>query len=265
VRPNCIMKRNRDSKVKELVILASATLALVAPPAHACTIFVLTDARHTLFCNNEDWPDPSAQIWFHPAQNGSYGAAYVGFDNGRPQGGLNTEGLAYDWVMNEVPRKWESDLPSPRGYSCLRMLETCKTVKDAIAFYRTYAEPSFSTASILVADKTGASVIIGFKDGHIEVEESKQSRGFGFGGRGRLASALADRASLVPPAEPTVEEGYTILYDCRQAGRYATNYSNIFDLKSGDIFLRVLRERTVEVKVNLAVELKKGEHFYEMA
>jgi hypothetical protein len=61
-----------------------------------------------------------------------------------------------------------------------------------------------------------------------------------------------------------VTNGFKILRDCRQKGPYATKYSNVYDLKSGDIFLYPLPDRDDEVKLNLAVELKKGGHYYDM-
>jgi hypothetical protein len=261
------MKRNPNSRLRYLLtlVLVPATLAFTAPPARACTIFVLTDANHALFCNNEDWSNPKSRIWFVPAGKGHYGAAYVGFDEGGPFGGLNTEGLAYDWVMvSKTPQKWESALPPARGCTAQRMLETCATAKDAIAFYQAYAEPGFATSVILVADKSGASVIIGMKDGRMVFEESRQSRGFGFGQR-FLQAALDRRAALPKQPEPTAAEGFKILYDGRQAGEYSTKYSNIFDLKSGDIYLRPFSEGEGETMFNLAGELKKGSHYYEIS
>ena len=235
-----------------------AFLSFAPMPVRACTIFVLTDTNRALFCNNEDWSNPKTRIWFLPAGEGYYGAVYVGFDNGFAQGGLNTEGLAYDWVAG-FKDKWEPDshLPLARGNSGQRMLETCATVNDAIAFYRSHREPEFHRARILVADKTGASVIIGAKDGKLLVEQENQCRGFGYG-RQTLDTALAKRP------ESTVANGFNILRDCRQKGQYATKYSNIYDLKSGDIFLYPLPDRDDEVKLNLAAELKKGSHYYDM-
>jgi hypothetical protein len=193
-----------------------------------------------------------------PAGDGYYGGVYVGFDDGYAQGGFNTEGLAYDWVMGR-PETWEPDphLPYARRDASRRMLETCGTVKDAIAFYRSHNEPGFRRSKILVADRTGASVIIGAKDGKLQVEQENQCRGFGFGRR-TLDAALATNS------EPTVANGFKIVHDCRQPGEYATKYSNIYDLKSGDIFLYPLSERDGEVKFNLAAELKKGGHYYDM-
>jgi len=227
-------------------------------PARACTIFVLTDTNRALFCNNEDWSNPKTRIWFLPAGEGYYGAVYVGFDNGWAQGGLNTEGLAYDWVAG-YKEQWEPDahLPSVRGNPSQRMLETCATIADAIAFYRNHREVSFSSCKILVADRTGASVIIGAKDGKLQVEKENQCRGFGYGRR------TLDRMLAEAP-KPTVTNGFEILRDCRQRGQYATKYSNIYDLKSGDIFLYPFPDRDDEVKFNLAVELKKGAHYYDM-
>ena len=242
-----------------VLALIAAGLHLVCAPVQACTIFVLSDTNHALFCNNEDWSEADTRIWFLPAGEGYYGAAYVGFaTNGWAQGGLNTKGLAYDWVAG-FEEKWEPDpkLPIARGNSSQRMLETCATVKEAIRFYRAHREPGFWRAKILVADKTGASVIIGAKDGQLQVEKESHCRGFGFG------KQTLDRALARHP-QPTVTDGFKILRDCRQPGQYATRYSNIFDLKSGDIFLYPFPQRDDEVVFNLARELKKGPHYYEM-
>jgi hypothetical protein len=235
-----------------------AGLVLASLPARACTIFVLTDTNRALFCNNEDWLNPKTRIWFVPAGEGYYGAAYVGFNDGWAQGGLNTEGLAFDWVAG-FNEKWEPDtnLPSIRGDSSRRMLESCATVKDAIAFHRSHREAGFWRAKILVADRSGASVIIGATNGQLQVEPDDRCRGFGFG-RQTLNLALAQKP------EPTAINAFKILRDCRQPGQYATKYSNVFDLKTGDIFLYPFPDQDDEVKFNLAAELKKGGHYYDM-
>ena len=241
----------------QVLAFVLAYISCASLPVHACTIFVLTDTNRALFCNNEDWSDPKTRIWFLPAGEGYYGAAYVGFDNGFAQGGLNTEGLAYDWVAG-YKELWEPDphLPHARGNSSQRMLETCATIADAIAFCEGHREPGFSSAKILVADRTGASVIIGAKDGKLQVEKEHQCRGFGYGGM-TLKTLLA----MYP--EATVTNGFSILRNCRQKGQFATKYSNIYDLKSGDIYLYPLPERDDEVKLNLAAELKKGAHYFD--
>jgi hypothetical protein len=238
--------------------LVLALFSLVYTPVYACTIFVLTDANRALFCNNEDWVNPKTRIWFVPAHHGYYGCAIVGFDDGGTQGGVNTEGLAFD-VVAGYSEKWELDpnVPYVWGNSGRLVLETCATVEEAVAFYRSHREPGFSRCKMLVADRTGASVILGAKGGRLQVEISHQSRGFGYG------SQVLGKMLLKAP-EPIVSNGFAILRACLQQGQSATKYSNVFDLRSGDIFLAPFPGRSDEVKLNLAVELRKGGHYYDM-
>lgn len=125
-------------------------------PSYACTIFVLTDSKKTLFFNNEDYSNPATRIWFLPPGKGYYGAAYVGFSDRYEQGGVNTEGLTFDWVAGQKQAYLPAaGLRKVRGNPTERMLESCATVVQAIAFYQQYQDTTFSYATILIADKTG--------------------------------------------------------------------------------------------------------------
>jgi hypothetical protein len=234
-----------------------AAFFIFTAPAPACTIFVLTDTNRTLFCNNEDWSDPKTRIWFIPSSGKHYGGVYVGFDNNYAQGGLNTEGLAFDWVSgyNET-WKPDPDIPIVWRNSGQQALEECATVEAAIAFFRKHQDRGFYRAKILLADRTGASVIIGGKDGKLEVKQATQCRGFGYG-----EQTLKKLLNKTTPA--TVSNGASILRAAMQKGQYATKYSNIFDLNSGDIFLFPYPGGE-EVRLNLGVELRKGGHYYDM-
>ena len=219
---------------------------------------MLTDGEHVLFCNNEDWENFKTRIWFVPEGPSRSGCVYVGFDNGWAQGGMNTAGLAFDWVAGYRER-WQRDskMKSVAGNPCELMLATCRTADEAVAFFREHWEPSFSYAKVLVADRTGASVRIGAHDGALQIERDNRCRGFGY------AQRVLDKM-LVEKPTPTPENAETILRAARQDGRYATKYSNVYDLKSGDIFLLPTPGRDEVVKVNLNEELKKGGHFYDM-
>jgi hypothetical protein len=247
-----------------MVLWLGLALFLFTASVHACTIFVLTDTNRALFCNNEDWTNSNTRIWFIPAGNGHFGCAYVGFHtavgyNDYPQGGLNTEGLALDWVASGQMEEWEPDLSVPNawGNSGQRVLETCSTVQDAIAFFQSRREPGFGRARILVADRTGASVTIKAKDGKLRVNQSSQCRGIGYG------KLVLDKM-LTCSSDPTISNGFSILRACRAKGEDETKYSNIYDLKSGDIFLYPFPQHDDEVKFNLMVELKKGGHYYDL-
>ncbi|HZP60687.1 MAG TPA: hypothetical protein VFB27_10230 [Opitutaceae bacterium] len=232
-------------------------LLLVFIPARACTIFVLTDADHAFFCNNEDNANPRTIIWFQPGGSGHYGAVYVGTDTGWAQGGMNIEGLAFDWIAG-YSEKWEASAAARvRGNPSQRMLETCRTVGEAAAFFQSHWEPSFSFARLLVADRSGASAVIRAQDNRLVIERDNQCRGFGFGQR-PLDLALARHP------QPTVENGLKILRDCRQDGYFSSKYSNVYDLKRGKIFLCFLPPGDDTVELDLPVELEKGAHYYDM-
>jgi penicillin V acylase-like amidase (Ntn superfamily) len=128
--------------MRRLLVVAVWGL-FVGLAAKACTVFLLTDGKQVLFCNNEDWINPNTRVWFVPAGPDYFGAVYVGFDNGLCQGGMNTEGLAFDAVAG-YKEIWEpsADQKPVRGLSTQRMLETCATVDAAIAFYQAHREPA---------------------------------------------------------------------------------------------------------------------------
>jgi hypothetical protein len=199
-----------------------ALIALAAVSAHACSIVLLTDGKGVLFCNNEDWSNPNTRIWFVPGADGRHGCAYVGFDDGWGQGGLNTKGLAFDWVAG-FKEKWEPDVTrqTAQGNPAQRMLETCSTVEEAIAFFEKYHEPSFSSGKMLVADPTGTSAVIGAKGGRLHIEKKKESRVLTLGPRVELVGKMLTREP-----EPSLVNAAKILRTALQEGKYATKYSN---------------------------------------
>ena len=240
------------------VALAVAVWSVTSLSVQACTIFVLTSTNQVLFCNNEDWSNPKTRIWFVPAGPKHYSAVYVGYDDGFVQGGMNSKGLALDWV-NYGPNSavWTPDPSLPPVLSSDQVLESCATVDEAITFYRGHREGGFSECRLLAADRTGASVILRAKDGKLLAEKSIRGQGIGYG-------ALMLPKMLADSAEPALANGAKMLLACRQWGQYGTKYSYIADLNSGDFYLFPFPGRDDRIQFNLAAELKKGGHYYDM-
>jgi hypothetical protein len=226
-------------------------------PIYACTIFVITNGQQVLFGNNEDWTNPKTRIWFIPAGDGYYGCVYVGYNDGWARGGMNSEGLACDWVGG-FQENWQADVGTcVRGNPTERMLESCATVEDAIVFFLKHKESDFIRAKVFVTDRKGMSAIIGVSDGKLQINKSERSRSFGY-------AFQTFRESFAKDSEITVANGASILQACLQEGKYATKYSNIFDLKSGDIYLYQFHQHIESMRMNLADELAKGGHYYDM-
>jgi hypothetical protein len=243
-----------------------AFLALVscdAAASKACTVFVLTDGKHTRFFNNEDFVNPNTRIWFIPKGQGHFGCAYVGYDDGEAQGGINSDGLAFDWVTVDTD-SYEVDpsyvpannLSKLNGSSSQHMLEQCKTVQEAIKFYQTYREPAFAKTTLVIVDKSGASVIIGSKKGQLYFSTSQESIGLGVG--------QATFQKMYDAEATHSNEGELILNQCVARGNGGTKYSNSYDLQTGDIvFYQFQAQKFTQVTFNLSKELEKGAHYYE--
>lgn len=251
------MTLKHPTRLLRLFPVLCAVLALGGTLVHACTIVVLVDRERVLFCGNEDWKNPRTQVWFAPDANGG-GAVYLGYDDGFAQAGMNDRGLAFDYVAG-FKEKWRpipnaTDLEPSRGATL--MLEKCATVAEAIAFFKTHNHRAFADVKMMVADRTGVSAIIGFKDGQLEVVESRTGRAFGI--NANAASRMLDRDHLA-----TVENGRQILRACVQRplfGSIATQYSAVFDLIAGEIFVYQFQIRDEPVRYRLSEELSKGAH-----
>ncbi|MHC4458411.1 MAG: hypothetical protein ACYS0I_15250 [Planctomycetota bacterium] len=77
-------------------------MVFTQPLAYACTAFMASESNMVLVGNNEDYNIPHTRMWFIPAKNGQYGKVYFGYENWRPQGGMNDQGLFFDFFCNKT-------------------------------------------------------------------------------------------------------------------------------------------------------------------
>jgi hypothetical protein len=226
-----------------LTLLMFFILANVS--AFPCSIFSYTDGNNIFFCNNEDWIFKDPVLGTHPATKNSYGYITFGWGAyypGYPQGGVNSEGLCYDWAM--IPKqKYHSDpkLPELHGDLGLAILQQCKSVDEAIALIKKYNYPHFAEEHLFLMDRKGKSCVVEYNEGKLKIltPEKKYLLATNFhisnsslGGYPctrfdkidtRLKS-LKGKAGL-PELRDALSEGH-------QEGEYPTIYSYIVDLKN---------------------------------
>jgi hypothetical protein len=237
-----------------------ASLILAAAQSLACTVFTITSGERVLFCDNEDFSNHCTRIWFVPGSATKHGCVYMGFDDGWGQNGCNAKGLAYGWVAG-FKEQWQRQ-PTTKiieGKPCHRMLETCATIEEAIAFFERHWEESFSYGRLFVADCTGKSAILRAKDDNLHASIVTRSHAIGhrFGMRGDDATPL-----LAQISKPTLTDAARLLEFTRQEGVNATKYSVVFDLKTCDIWLYRFPKQAEPVHFNLGIELDKAPHYY---
>jgi hypothetical protein len=256
--------------------LFALLLVFVSTQSYPCTIFSVVRDGEVFVGNNEDERrEYTAKSWFIQPRDGKYGCVLFGWADGWAQGGMNDQGLFWDWVAG-YKTDWE---PSPEKRDHLeslsyKIIRECATVKEAVETCRLYNQPSFAYARVMFVDRNGDSAIVGWEKDRIKVIRSQgglQILGYGH----RTGKARLDDLQEVSIA---AAKGIATAC-CRRKGKVVTHYSSVCNLRNGDIYVfniwrhhkglfsRVTQSRSDRkcFRFNLDEELKKGNHFYDLS
>jgi len=261
-------------------ILALAMLiagAFTHVSVHACTAFMMSDGERVLVGNNEDYKIPHTRVWFVPAENGHYGRVYFGYENWSPQGGMNDQGLFFDFFATKpLEVKLSKEKPKFQGPIIDKMAAECSTVKEVLDLFSRYNLEFMLKFQMFVVDKTGDAAIIEGdqiirKSGLYQVvtnfHQSKVDE------KRRPCEWYKPSCVQYKTAESMLTDGGTVsvahFRDILSATHRntlgaRTLYSNIYDLKNELVYLYYLHNFDSEVVIDLNEELKKGHHSYEL-
>jgi Acyl-coenzyme A:6-aminopenicillanic acid acyl-transferase len=245
---------------------------LLANGVSACFIMFLTDGNHILIANHEDWYARDAEVSFVPAAGKKMGLLYFDFaSEGTAQGGMNTAGLFFDGTRTpNAPYPDNAKKINCHCYIWKKILEECATVDQAIAYVAKYSIPELEDTHILFADRTGHSVIMGVFDKKLQIHRNTHNFQLltnfnitepAYGGELPCPRFAAADSLLRIDSSATVANVQNILANTDQED--LTVYSNIYDLKSGEVYIYSVYSRnkfTRKIKINLYAELKKGPH-----
>ncbi len=253
---------------------------IVFNPSHslkACTVFSAADNGQILGATNKDSENIDTRILFLPAADGKYGRVYFGYRvSGGFQnvGGMNKQGLWYDGASlpERTDIKNHYNKPTVSGELCEKALEECVSVDEVIEMYSTYFSPHWQGHSMW-ADKEGNSVIIeyGEKDvvfirkkdtyqvmTNFYVSDSVNARWYN-SYRYNVANHMFKSNS-----EISLSLFRSIIDAVHQTGINPTVFSNIYDLKNGEIYTFNFQNYKEFVKIDLADQLSKGEQYYKL-
>jgi hypothetical protein len=234
---------------------------------HACTVFYYSDGENILAGNNEDWPEPFTKIWYVPAEEGKYGVVYFGWD-GQPQGGMNLEGLFYDFTATPFLQVKNSEgKPFFEGNLIHKMMQECANIDEAIVLLNDYNLKFLETSQLIIGDANGKSAIIEgdsiiYKKGNYQIctnfsQSQYQEEAYPCDRYKKVDNMLkANRISL-----DLIRD---ILDATHNEGKYKTQYSNIYDLENKIIYLYYFYDYDNFIKIDLKTELEKGKRTIEM-
>jgi tetratricopeptide (TPR) repeat protein len=252
--------RNRRLRHRYLFLLL---FILPALPRQVFPCFIMKIAKGNVILagNNEDINNPLSKIWFEPPEKGKHGITYFGYGSNYPQGGLNDQGLFFDGVAG-YKTDWK---PSPQrleyeGILFRKIMEECATVEDSVAVFQKYNFSPFQLARIFLADRSGASAIVGWFDGELKaIRDAGAFQAIGVKENTGLAmlQAVQDGKNTV-----RVDDVKDVLKACHREDQNPTQYSNVCDLKNNIVYMYLYHDYSTAVKFDAAEEYRKGKHFY---
>ena len=244
-----------------------------------CTVVAAVNDSGIIIGNNEDYTQPFTTVFVIPASVTEYGRLLFGFSFSDTIpgycGGVNEKGLFTDG--NGIPNTGWREEPGKESFSGnleSAVLAKYATVEEVITFFETHNVPNLQTGRWLVADKSGASVVIEWGQDKLQVlrrkgdyqiatnfVQSNYPEGEYPCVRYNLAENIFSRSNNI-----TIDVVRRVLSDTHwedYGGSYnVTLYSYICDLKKGDIYVYNFHNYDTEVKLNIHEELKKGQHRY---
>lgn len=236
-----------------------------------CTVVYGADEDHAYGGNNEDSPDPNTMIWFIPGEEGKYGMALVGYADFIWQGGVNDQGLFFDGLaVSDRVHVSQGDKPKYPGSLTMKALEECADVKCVKRLFEEYHAYDEWAHQFMFGDAAGDSVIIEpltMIDGGAPFQVATnfyQSRTDL--NQCRNCDRYWTARSLFEKGEPLSPELIRdILDEVHLEGDYPTQYSTVYDLKEGLIYLYLFHNYGNEVVFNLEEELEQGYHAFSIA
>jgi len=254
---------------KSAIIILSLIMLSQYHVTNACTIFMGSSGGKVLVGNNEDFIDPNTYVWFLPALSNKYGRVYFGYGQDLPQGGMNEKGLFFDYATTQ-PRvgKFYKIRDVYKGSLTELAMETCSTVNEVIDLFEKY-DRSYMTYQIMFADKYGNSIIIE-TDTIIRSKHNYQVATNFCQSRNEPNPYSIERFtcadSMLKSAKSYSIEYFRSILDCtHQELNSPTQYSNIYDLNTGDLYIYLFHNFFTYSKLNLFEELKKGKHAYRLS
>ena len=252
-------------------------MVLTTPLAYACTAFMMTDGENVLVGNNEDYNIPHTRVWFLPTEGRQHGRVYFGYDNWFPQGGMNDQGLFFDFFATKpLEAQRSKEKPKFRGNLIDTMAARCSTVEEVLELFSRYNLEFMKKFQMFVVDKTGDAAILEGDEiirktaSYQVVTNFYQSK---VGADRRPCEWYKPSCRQYMSAESMLRQGGTVsvahfrdILDATHRNTLGarTLYSNIYDLKNGLVYLYYLHDFDKEVVIDLNEELKKGSHYYEL-
>ncbi|MCG6191427.1 C45 family peptidase [Maribellus maritimus] len=203
---------------------------------------------------------------FYTSKIGYFGKAYFGGKGVFPTGGINSEGLWFEYHQGEFPKQMDNTKGKIifKGNLIDKIMSECITIQNVTDTLKKYTQFFFFNQNIAFGDKFGSSIII---EGDTII-----TRKGDYQICTNFYQSVHDRSNApcwrYRNVEETLKRNTNLLIKLiKEALSSAQNpvftqYSVIYDLKKGVIYLYFFRDYNNQKIFILKDEFQKGEHFY---
>ncbi|PNX48871.1 MAG: hypothetical protein BV457_02865 [Thermoplasmata archaeon M9B1D] len=264
-----------------ICMLLIGTVVSVVNSVSACTGFTAIDGENVLVGNNEDWHLPDPYIRVQPPEGDKNG--YLIFEYGyplpwdpnfvRPFGGMNDKGLFFDaFGTPEDKIKFDASKPLLLYDPTLYIMEELSTVDEVVNYIQSYniwllGFLGFNNVQFFWADKTGNSVIIEgndivYREGDFQVVTNFYQTHPELGNYPcwRYDTAVSMLENMTDLSVYYFRDICNATH--QEYNMHPTQYSYIYDLKNGIIYLYHYHDYENMIEFNLQEEFLKGENYY---
>jgi hypothetical protein len=246
--------------------------------AKACSIFLANDGENVWVGNNEDGTSNiNYRLWFYPSTKKQF--AYVIWTellkgnmkvfNGKmylfPQGGLNEFGLFMDYTaIDKMDAEVKPNKKNTKKEVVTKLLQTCKTVEEALAYIQQYNLIKLTSAQLFIADASGDYVTV-----HANYIIRKERANFALTNycinKNKHEACWRRDAANIALEKNNQEVNLSFIKNIlkqtvqRSPNYYVTNYSMAIDLKSASIHLynKTNFDQVVNIELKSSIGNKK--------
>jgi hypothetical protein len=256
---------------RSLCCVLTLLLLFVIDYARPCSMFKITLLGKTMVGNNEDAWRVNSRIWFENGKAGHYGAAYVGHNDGFPQGGLNEAGLVYDgfavYRRTLRPARGKKKVEDFGGF-LKSILQQCTTVREVQSFVNQYDRDRTNGSMLLFVDRSGDYLVVEADTSILGLDKKYVLANFcpsltpdpTVVRIGRYKRGIAFLKNKEDTSLRFCTAMMDTMHECRARIGDGTTYTTIYDLQEKLIYLYFYHDYRHCVTFDLQRELAKGDH-----
>jgi choloylglycine hydrolase len=256
-----------------IVFLSIGLFISIMPITLSCTGFTTSDGNTVLVGNNEDWWHPDSYVRIYPPSGSSHGRIIFDVKFPLPSsqnyyssfGGMNDQGLFFDIYSHPtlVPVNSSNKPDFNAGEIARYIMRVCSTVEEVVEEFDKYNLEFMDDIQYFFVDRNGNSVIIEgdeiiYKNGDFQVVTNflQSNPNHGWYPCWRYDTAVSMLENMTDFSVDYFREICNATH--QEYYSFPTQYSNIYNLNQGIIYLYHFYNYDKVVQINMSEEFEKG-------